>query len=341
MTVGLGEERRGTAGRKRVLSGMRPTAGRLHLGNYHGALENWVRLQDKYECFFMIADWHALSTMYLDTRELAANVRELALDYLSAGLDPERCVIFVQSDVKEHAELHLLYSMLTPLGWLFRVPTYKEQMRELAGREVATYGFLGYPVLQAADITIYRADLVPVGKDQESHIELTREIVRRFNALYGADLPEPQALFTEVKVLPGLDGRKMSKSYDNYITMAEEPAEIRRKVRTMVTDPARVRRHDPGHPEVCTVFAFHRVYSPDALAEVEADCRAGRIGCVECKERLAARLIEALAPIRERRRELAERPGLVDEILADGAARARREAAATMERVRAAVGLGR
>ncbi len=325
--------------RKVILSGMRPTAGRIHLGNYHGALENWVRLQHHYRCFFMIADWHALSTMYLDPSALRDNVRELAIDFLSAGLNPEKCVIFVQSRVPEHAELHLSLSMLTPLGWLERVPTYKEQLRELEEREVATYGFLGYPVLQAADIIIYKAHFVPVGQDQVPHIELTREIVRRFNHLYGPVFPEPEALLTEARVLPGLDGRKMSKSYDNYIALAAPEEEVRQRVMSMITDPARVRRDDPGHPEVCNVFAFHRVYAADRLPEIEAACRGGRIGCVACKKDLAERLNAALAPIREKRRELESRPRLVDEILADGNRRAREAAARTMEAVRAAVGI--
>ncbi len=322
-----------------VLSGMRPTAGRLHLGNYHGALENWVRLQDRYRCFFMIADWHALSTMYLDTSALKDNVRELAIDFLSAGLDPERCTIFVQSRVPEHAELHLILSMLTPLGWLERVPTYKEQLRELEEREVATYGFLGYPVLQAADIIIYKARWVPVGQDQLPHIELTREIVRRFNHLYRPVFPEPEALLTEARVLPGIDGRKMSKSYDNYIALGASEEEVRQRVMAMITDPARIHKDDPGHPEVCTVYAFHRVYSPDRLAEVEADCRAGRIGCVACKKELAARLNAALAPIRERRRLLEQQPEQVAEILEEGSRQARRVAAATLREVREAVGI--
>lgn len=323
---------------KVILSGMRPTAGRIHLGNYHGALENWVRLQDAYRCFFMIADWHALSTMYLDTSALRRNVREMAIDFLSAGLDPAKCVIFVQSRVPEHAELHLILSMLTPLGWLERVPTYKEQLRELEEREIATYGFLGYPVLQAADILVYKAHGVPVGQDQVPHIELTREIARRFNHLYGPVFPEPEALLTEARVLPGLDGRKMSKSYDNYIALAAPEEEVRQRVMSMVTDPARVRRDDPGHPEVCNVFAFHRVYSPDRLAEIEEACRGGRIGCVACKKDLAARLNAALAPIREKRRELEADPRRVEEVLEDGNRRARAVAARTLEAVRAAVG---
>lgn len=320
-----------------ILSGMRPTAGRLHLGNYHGALENWVRLQKDYRCFFMIADWHALSTHYQDTAALKDNVRQLVIDYLSAGIDPERSVIFVQSQVKEHAELHLLYSMLVPLGWLERVPTYKEQLRELEEREIATYGFLGYPVLQAADITLYKANLVPVGQDQVHHIELTREIVRRFNHLYRPVFPEPEALLTEAKVLPGLDGRKMSKSYDNFIALAEEPAEVKKRVASMVTDPARIRRTDPGHPEVCPVFAFHRVYSPDRLKEIETGCRGAAFGCVACKGELAERINAAMAPIRERRLELEARPSQVDEVLAAGAEAARRVAGQTLAEAREAM----
>lgn len=322
-----------------ILSGMQPSAGRLHLGNYLGALQNWVRLQDEYECFFMIADWHALTTLYQDPSALRENTRQVALDFLAAGLDPEKSVIFVQSSVREHAELHLLYSMMTPLGWLERVPTYKEKLRELEEREISTYGLLGYPVLQAADITIYRANYVPVGKDQEHHIELTREIVRRFNSLYGELFPEPQALFTEAKVLPGIDGRKMSKSYGNYIAMAAAPEEIRERVAAMVTDPARIRKHDLGHPEVCTVFAFHRVFSPDDLEEIEELCRAGRFGCVECKRRLADRLVEALGPIRERRRQYETATNLVDDVLAEGGRRARAVAAETLAEVRAAIGI--
>lgn len=322
-----------------ILSGMRPTAGRLHLGNYHGAMKNWVRLQDEYRCHFMIADWHALSTMYQDTSELRRNVRELAIDYLSAGLDPEKSVIFVQSKVPEHAELHLLLSMLTPLGWLERVPTYKEQLRELEEREIATYGFLGYPVLQAADIIIYKANLVPVGQDQVYHVELTREVVRRFNHLYKPVFPEPEALLTEAKVLPGTDGRKMSKSYDNFISMSADEVEVRRRVMAMITDPERIRKDDPGHPDVCSVFAFHRVYSPDRLEAVEEMCRAGRIGCVACKKELAERLNNALEPIRSKRRELEATPDLVDDVLAEGRRRAAETARRTMDEVRDAIGI--
>jgi tryptophanyl-tRNA synthetase len=326
--------------KKVVLSGMRPTAGRLHLGNYHGALKNWVELQDRYRCFFFIADWHALSTMYADTARLRENIRELALDYLAAGLDPERSVIFVQSEVKEHAELHLLFSMFVPLGWLLRVPTYKEQLRQPEGRDLATYGFLGYPVLQAADITIYKADYVPVGQDQLPHLELTREIVRRFNHLYRPVFPEPQALLTEAPVLPGIDGRKMSKSYNNYIPLGAEREEIERLVMAMVTDPQRVKRTDPGDPQRCqVVYAFHRLYSAANLGRIEEGCREAKLGCVECKRLLAQRIEEEQAPIRERRRELARDPERVERLLAQGAERAREVARKTLAEAREAIGL--
>lgn len=324
--------------RKRILSGMRPT-GRLHLGNYHGALENFVRLQDEYECFFMIADWHALTTNYENTSSIREHTRELAIDFLSAGLDPERCTIFVQSDVKEHAELHLLFSMIVPLGWLERVPTYKEQLRQLEGRQIANYGFLGYPVLQSADIAVYRAEAVPVGEDQIPHLELTREIVRRFNSLYKPVFPEPVPLLTKASLLPGVDNRKMSKSYGNSILMADEPKVVSEKVRAMVTDPGRIRKNDPGNPEICTVYAFHKVYSPEEQTEIAAACRAGTIGCVECKRRLADKLEQYWAPKREKRMELEKRPHLVDEVLAEGAKKARAAAKETLELTREAIGL--
>jgi len=315
---------------------MRPT-GRLHLGNYKGALENWVRLQDDYECFFAVVDWHALTTGYENTSEIKDNIREMVLDWLAAGLDPERSVIFVQSHIKEHAELHLLLSMVTPLGWLERVPTYKEQLGQLSGRDIATYGFLGYPVLQTADILAYRADTVPVGEDQLPHLELAREIIRRFNFLYGSKLPEPQPALTRAAVLPGTDNRKMSKSYGNYLGMSADAQEIRQKVHSMVTDPARIHKTDPGHPDICAVYALHRVFSGDRAEEIGASCRAGAIGCGECKKNLTARLDEAVGPIAERRAALAARPGLVDEVIAAGDARARRVAAETLEIVRAAM----
>lgn len=320
----------------RIFSGMRPT-GRLHLGNYLGALENWVKLQHEYECFFCVVDWHALTTGYEDTGEIKANIREMVIDWVSAGLDPEKNVIFVQSHVKEHAELHLLLSMITPLGWLERVPTYKEQLQQLEGREIATYGFLGYPVLQTADIAAYKGDTVPVGEDQLPHLELAREIIRRFHYLYGPVFPEPQARLNEVKLLPGIDARKMSKSYNNYISMSADAAEIKERVQAMVTDPGRIRKTDPGNPDVCVVYAFHRVFSPERVEEINEACRKGQIGCVECKRNQAARLTEALEPIRSRRAELEKNPGRVEEIIAHGRERARVVAARTMEEVRAAM----
>lgn len=324
--------------KKRILSGMRPT-GRFHLGNYFGALENWVRLQDDYECFFAVVDWHALTTGYENTAELRANIREMVIDWVSAGLNPEKSVIFVQSQVKEHAELHLLLSMVTPLSWLERVPTYKEQLRELEGREINTYGFLGYPVLQAADILIYKAEVVPVGEDQLPHIELTREIARRFNHFYGPVFPEPQALLGKAAVLPGLDGRKMSKSYGNHIMLAASPAEVEEKVKLMVTDPARIRKKDPGHPEVCNVFTFHRLFNPAGWSEVELQCRAGEIGCVECKRQLARFVDNFLEPIRAKREELEKHPDLVEDIIREGNKKAREVATRTMAEVRAAMRL--
>lgn len=318
---------------------MRPT-GKLHLGNLAGALENWKRLQDTYDCYFFVADWHALSTEYADPSGVREAMREMAADWLAAGIDPARCTIFVQSRIPEHAELYLLLGMITPLGWLERVPTYKEQQQELEGRDLATYGFLGYPLLQAADILIYKADAVPVGIDQLPHLEITREIARRFNALYGPVFPEPQALLTEVPKIPGTDGRKMSKSYGNAIYLADAEGEVREKLRTMVTDPARVRRHDPGNPDVCPVFTLHRVYTPPEEREgIARDCRTAAIGCIDCKRQLADRLLEAVGPAMERRRQILARPDAIEALLEEGTRRARAEAARTMEEVRAAMKL--
>ncbi|MGB4648496.1 MAG: tryptophan--tRNA ligase, partial [Acetivibrionales bacterium] len=258
-------------GKKTMLSGMRPT-GALHLGNYFGALENWVKLQDEYDCYYFIADWHALTTGYEDTSELKSNINSMVIDWLSAGLDPEKCTIFLQSSVKEHAELHLLFSMMTPLSWLYRCPTYKDQLAQLKDRNITTYGFLGYPCLQAADILMYKAAAVPVGEDQVPHVELTREMARRFNYIFGEVFPEPQAKLTKAKVLPGTDGRKMSKSYNNTIALSDDPDTVRKKVMSMVTDPARIRKDDPGHPEVCTVFSFHKVFNEEGVADTEAQC---------------------------------------------------------------------
>lgn len=320
----------------RVVSGTRVT-GRLHLGNYVGALENWVRMQREYQCFFFAADWHGLTTGYEDTAEFRSHVQEMYLDFLAVGLDPAQAVLFVQSDVKEHAELHLLLSMITPLAWLERVPTYKEQLQQIAGREIATYGFLGYPVLQSADVLIYRGELVPIGQDQLPHLELCREVARRFNHLYGPVLPEPQALLTEVPWLPGIDGRKMSKSYENEIRLGDGPAEIEERVRRMVTDPARVHKTDPGHPEVCVAYRFHTLFNAAAREEIETACRGAGIGCVECKRRLAGAIIRYLSPVHERRRTYAAQPGLVQDIRREGARRARLEASAVLEDVREAM----
>lgn len=330
--------------KKRVVSGMRPT-GKLHLGNYVGALANWVKLQDTHECFFFIADWHALTTDYADPSNIGSNTLEVALDWLAAGLDPERCTMFVQSHVPQHAVLHLLFSMITPLGWLERVPTYKEQQQNLATKDLSTYGFLGYPVLQAADILIYKAGFVPVGEDQVAHVELTREIARRFNNLYpGKDkaiiLPEPQPLLTPTPKLPGTDGRKMSKSYDNYILLSDPEPVIRQKLKTMVTDPARVRRTDPGNPDVCPVGDLHKIFSDkDTLEKVYVGCRSAGIGCIECKGWAADNLIKTIAPMQERRKKYEENPKLALQIIEAGDAKARASAENTMEEVRDAMGL--
>jgi len=323
----------------RVLSGMRPT-GKLHLGNYVGALANWVKLQDTYECFFFIADWHALTTDYADASRIKQNSLEVMLDWLGAGLDPERCVMFIQSHVPQHAELDVLFSMITPLGWLERVPTYKEQRENIKDKDLGTYGFLGYPVLQAADILIYRGDFVPVGEDQVPHVELTREIARRFNSFYGEVLPEAQPLLTPSPKLPGTDGRKMSKSYGNTILLSEPESSVRAKLKTMVTDPARVRRSDPGDPDKCPVGDLHKIFSSkETMDKVYAGCRTAGIGCIECKGWAADALVQVLNPIQERRRKYEENPKLAWDILEAGSVRARRYADATMHDVRQAMGL--
>jgi tryptophanyl-tRNA synthetase len=382
-----------TPARPRVLSGMRPT-GRLHLGNYMGALYNWVKLQHQYECYFFIADYHALTTDYADTSGLKDNIREVALDFLAAGLDPALCTLFVQSDVKAHFELHALLSMITPLSWLERVPSYKDQQEQLREKDLATYGFLGYPLLQSADILVYQPSFVPVGQDQAAHVELTREVARRFNQFYPGDfylspdaagwerpaieekarklagdktktvfsphqlfqaaqqaklrstfgvtevLPEPQVLLTPSPKLPGTDGRKMSKSYKNTILLSDPEPEVRAKLKTMVTDPARIRRDDAGNPDVCPVFDLHKVFSTEATQQkVREGCTTAGIGCIECKGWLADAVVEQLAPIQERRRHFEVNPGEVDAILADGSMRAAARAAITMGQVRRAVGL--
>jgi tryptophanyl-tRNA synthetase len=331
-----------TKSRKRVLSGMRPT-GKLHLGNYVGALANWVRMQDEYECFFCVVDWHALTTDYADTSQVKQNSLEAAIDFLAAGLDPEKSVIFIQSHVPAHAELHLLLSMITPLGWLERVPTYKEQRENIKDKDLGTYGFLGYPVLQSADILMYKADVVPVGEDQVAHVELTREITRRFNGFYGQRgnvFPEPQALLTRAPKLPGTDGRKMSKSYGNAILLTDPEPVVRQKLKTMVTDPARVRRSDPGNPDVCPVGDLHKIFSDGAtMDKVNAGCRSAGIGCIECKSWAADALVQLLTPMQERRKKFEENPRLAWDILESGSARARTVAAATMDGVRDAMGM--
>jgi tryptophanyl-tRNA synthetase len=328
--------------RKRVLSGMRST-GKLHLGNYVGALDNWVRMQDEYQCFFEVADWHALTTDYADTSRVKENSLEVALDWLAAGLDPEKSVIFIQSHVPAHAELHLLFSMITPLGWVERVPTYKEQRENIKDKDLGTYGFLGYPVLQSADILIYKADVVPVGEDQVAHVELTREIARRFNGFYGRDgnvFPEPQSMLTPAPKLPGTDGRKMSKSYGNTILLTDPEPVVRQKLKTMVTDPARVRRSDPGNPDVCPVGDLHKIFSDRATMEkVDTGCRSAGIGCIECKSWAADALVQLLNPMQERRKKFEENPRLAWDILEDGTARARKAAAETMDDVRNAMGM--
>ncbi len=319
-----------------ILSGMRPT-GALHLGNYFGALENWVKLQDEYNCYFFVADWHALTTGYEDTTQVKNNINDLVVDWISAGLDPDKCTIFLQSSVLEHAELHLLFSMTTPLSWLYRCPTYKDQLNQMKDKNITTYGFLGYPCLQAADILIYKADYVPVGEDQLPHLELTREIARRFNHMYDEVFPEPDAILTKAKVLPGTDGRKMSKSYNNTIALSDSPDDIIRKVKTMVTDPARIRKDDPGHPEVCTVFSFHKIFNESEVSEIEEQCRAGKIGCVQCKKKLADKMIEHLEPIYKRRQNILKNPGMIKEIIHTGNENAKKVAQKTMEDVRKAM----
>jgi tryptophanyl-tRNA synthetase len=328
----------------RIVSGMRPT-GKLHLGHLLGALRNWHALQEKSgnECFFFVADWHALTTNYAETETIPESIREMVVDWLSVGLDPKRSTIFVQSHVKEHAELFLLLSMVTPIGWLERNPTYKEMKEELTDRDLSNFGFLGYPVLQAADILLYKGEGVPVGQDQVPHLELTREIARRFNNVYGSILPEPKALLTPSPKVSGLDGRKMSKSYGNAILLSDSDAEIRSKIRGMVTDPKRARRQDPGDPDTCNFYPLHEIYSTkETITQVRQGCTTAGIGCVDCKNFLLdpqSRFSAELAQIRENREKWLASPKKVDEILADGASRARALAEKTMKEVRKAIHL--
>jgi tryptophanyl-tRNA synthetase len=394
----------------KVLSGMRPT-GRLHLGHYHGVLKNWVRLQSEYDCYFFVADWHALTTHYEDPHIIEESVWDMVVDWLAAGVDPNNATLFIQSHIPAHAELHLLLSMITPLSWLERVPSYKDQLLQLKERDLSTYGFLGYPLLQSADILIYRAGIVPVGEDQVAHVELTREVARRFNHLYGREpgyeqraeeaikklgkknaklyrelrtaymeqgdrealgtarallerqknialgdkerlfgylegggkiiLPEPQALLTHAPKMPGLDGRKMSKSYDNVISLREPPAEVEKKLRTMPTDPARVHRTDPGNPDKCPVWDFHLIYSDEEKKDwVQKGCRSAKIGCLECKQVVIDAVLAELKPIQERAAEFSRDPLMVKNIIAAGNKRAQEAAEATLVEVRAAIGLG-
>lgn len=322
-----------------IVSGARPT-GLLHLGHLHGALRNWVGLQEDYRCFFFVADWHALTTDYQSPDRIRESSQAMVAEWLSVGLDPAKCTIFRQSDVKEHAELHLLLSMLTPIPWLERNPTYKEQVQELSGRDLSTYGFLGYPVLQAADIIMYKAHRVPVGADQAPHVELTREIVRRFNGLYGPVFPEPDVLLAEARRVPGLDGRKMSKSYGNSVLLSDPPEAIDRKLSRMVTDTARVRRTDPGEPEKCPAFQLHRIYStPEEIREVSEGCRSAGIGCLDCKKVMIRHVIDDLAPFRENLSRYEKRPDDIRDVVAQGNRVAGEEAAATMSEVRFALTL--
>ena len=323
-----------------IVSGMRPTGGQLHLGHLHGALKNWVLLQEQYRCYFFAADWHVLTTDYAAPQNIEQNTLNIVIDWLSVGLDPKRCVIFRQSRIKEHAELHLLLSMITPVPWLERNPTYKEQLKELVGKDLSTYGFLGYPVLQAADIIMYKGNKVPVGVDQAPHVELTREIVRRFNQTYRPIFPEPEALLTETQKLPGLDGRKMSKSYNNAVFLSDPPKEIDQKLSRMMTDPARVRRTDPGEPEKCPAFELHKIYcTPEEIDYVSKGCRTAGIGCLECKKVMINRVIAELTPIQEKRAALEKRPQEVHEVIAAGNRVAQETASETMVEVREAIGL--
>jgi tryptophanyl-tRNA synthetase len=348
----------------RVLSGMRPT-GKLHVGHYVGALENWIRLQEKFDCFFFVADWHALTTDYADTTNVKQNCIEMALDWLACGLDPEKATLFLQSHVMEHAELHLLLSLITPLGWLERVPTYKEQRENIKDKDLGTYGFLGYPLLQSADILIYQADYVPVGEDQVPHVELTREVARRFNQFYSLPspkrvfglkpgdsegklvsyetvsvLPEPQPLLTPSPRLPGTDGRKMSKSYGNAVLLTDPEAILRQKLKTMVTDPARMRRTDTGNPDICPVGDLHKIFSDrETIDKVWPGCKTAGIGCIECKKWAADGLWKVLEPIQERRHKYEENPRLAWDILESGSAHAKTIAASTMKEVREAMHL--
>jgi len=322
---------------KRVLSGMQPS-GLLHLGNYLGALENWKSLQNEFECYFFVADWHALSTNYTDTGRIKEFVRELLIDWLATGIDPAKATVFVQSRVPEHAVLHLLLSMMVPIAWLERNPTYKEKQEQLKERDLSTYGFLGYPVLQAADILIYKPDFVPVGKDQLPHLELTRELARRFNSLYKPVFSEPQEQLTKFPKVLGTDGRKMSKSYNNTINLSDPEPVVRQKLKTMVTDPARVRRHDPGNPDLCPVYDFHKIFSlPMIQEQITTECRTAAIGCIDCKKLVADRVVERMTPMWDSRARLSKDPAHLNDIVAEGSRRAGEVAKSTLHDVNEAM----
>jgi len=325
--------------KERVLSGMQ-SSGKVHIGNLIGALSNWVKLQDKYDCYYFVADWHSLTTGYAEPSSIKESTKDLLVNFLAAGLDPEKCTIFIQSRILEHAELHLLLSMITPLGWLERVPTYKEKQQELKERDLSNYGFLGYPLLQTADIIIYRAKYVPVGIDQVPHLEISREIARRFNYLYREIFPEPEALLTEFPKVPGIDGRKMSKSYDNAVYLSDSPKEVEQKIRTMVTDPARVKRTDIGDPELSPVYQLHKIFSSkEEQEEVAKGCRTAGIGCIDCKKILIRNLFKVMEQIWTKRNELINSPDLLLDIVNKGTEKARRVSEETMHLVREAMGL--
>lgn len=324
--------------KQRVVSGMRPT-GRLHVGHYHGVLENWIRIQEDFDCFFFVADWHSLTTEYAETSGIKSSAREMVLDWIAFGLDPSKCIVFEQSQVAQHAELNLILGMITPVSWLERNPTYKEMLDNIEQRDLSTFGFLGYPVLMAADIILYKSTRVPVGHDQLPHLEITREIARRFNHLYRCQVfPEPEALLTKTPKLLGLDGRKMSKSYNNSIYLSETAEETAAKIKGMVTDTQRVRRTDPGDPEQCVAFNLHRIYVPqNKLDEIVPACKKAEIGCVDCKKILIQCLNDRLAPFRARRDELSKDDSFVDDLLTEGSRKAADVAAKTMQEVRAAL----
>ncbi len=314
----------------RVLSGMRPT-GKLHIGHLYGALANYVKLQDKYDSFFFIADLHALTTKYEHTEMIKRNRIEVMLDWLSAGIDPEKSTLFIQSRVPEHAYLHLLLSMIVPIPWVERNTTVKDMIRDLQLKENASYGLLGYPILMTSDIILYKANYVPVGKDQVHHLEIAREIVRRFNRFYGELFPEPQPLLTEFPAIPGIDGKKMSKSLDNDIKIADSEEDTKKKVMRAITDPQKIRKNDPGHPEVCTVFKLHKVFSKEEISDIEKNCRSGALGCVACKRRLAENINKTLAPVREKRKSLESKEKEIVEIFEEGSKKARKVASETMK----------